>query len=183
MRFGVVLGAAYAVISASQSSAASLRVEYPAGHVTSTVIIEGKIDFDDGKRFADLLETLRREHRPAELVTLDSPGGLVLEALTIAEIVRRDRLDTYVAHMCASSCFNVFAAGVKRTASREASIGVHSAFSAEGPNALGTVAMADYAIWCGTPRRIVSKMVATPAPLVAWLKVADMRAMRVKLTP
>jgi hypothetical protein len=183
MRFNVVLGAALAVLLTRPCSAARLRVDYPPGRVTSTVIIEGKIDFDDAMRFANLLETLRRGHRPAGLVTLNSPGGLVREALTIAEIVRRDRLATHVAHMCASSCFNVFAAGSTRTASREASIGVHSAFSAQGPNALGTVAMADYAIWCGTPRRIVSKMVATPAPLVAWLKVADMRAMRVKLTP
>ena len=183
MRFVPVMSAALLVVLTSSASAASFRVYQPPGQARSTVLIEGRIEADDGMHFAVLLATLRREHRPIGLVALDSPGGYVSEALRISEMVRRDRLNTYVARLCASSCFNVFAAGVKRTASREASIGVHSAYSAEGPNALGTVAMADYALWCGTPRRIVSKLVATPAPLVAWLKEADMRAMRVKLTP
>jgi hypothetical protein len=183
MRLAAIPIAALLMASALPASAASLSVLRVPGRLPSTILIEGEFEAADAMHFASLLETLRREHQPARLVALDSPGGYVGEALTIAEIVRRDRLSTYVARLCASSCFNVFAAGVTRTASREASIGVHSAFSPAGPNVWGTAAMADYAVWCGTPRRIVSKLVSTPAPRIAWLKEADMRAMRVKLTP
>ena len=183
MRLAAALLAALLISSALPASAASLSVLRAPGRLPSTILLDGKIEAADAMHFASLVETLRLEHRPARLVALDSPGGYVGEALTIAEMVRRDRLSTYVARLCASSCFNVFAAGVKRTASRQASIGVHSAFSAAGPNVLGTVAMAEYAAWCGTPRRIVSKLVSTPAPQIAWLKEVDMRVMRVKLTP
>jgi hypothetical protein len=172
-----------AVVAPSPASAARFVVIHPKGQEAVNILIQGRIDVDDGQRFLALLMRLRRENRPVALVSLDSPGGYVSEGLSIAAVVRRERLDTYVADLCASSCFNVFAAGANRLASRQASIGVHMAYTRRGPSREGTAAMADYAVLCGTPGRVIAKMRATAAPRIAWLDGEDMHAMHVRLTP
>lgn len=58
-------------------------------------------------------------------VRLDSAGGRLLEAETIAAEVKRLGLDTHVEGQCASACTLVLLAGRTRTAAPEAQIGFH----------------------------------------------------------
>ncbi|MFO1147986.1 MAG: ATP-dependent Clp protease proteolytic subunit [Alsobacter sp.] len=178
-----VLAAVMLAAAVSPSLAARFRVVRPAGEGAAHVLIDGRLNPHDSRRFETLLERLRRENTPVALVALNSPGGYVVEGLAIAELVRLRRIDTYVAGMCASSCFNVFAAGANRLASREASIGVHMAFTPDGPSAEGTAAMVDLALRCGAPQTVIAKMKATAAPKISWLTLADMQAMHVRVTP
>jgi hypothetical protein len=179
----ILLAVLFLAATASPSLAAHFRVVRPAGEGAAHVLIEGRLNPYDSRRFEALLERLRRDHTPVALVALNSPGGYVVEGLAIAELIRRLKLDTYVAGMCASSCFNVFAAGANRLASREASIGVHMAFTPDGPSKEGTAAMVDLALRCGAPETVIAKMKATAAPRISWLTLADMQAMHVRLTP
>lgn len=58
-------------------------------------------------------------------VRLDSAGGRLLEAETIAAEIQRLGLDTHVEGHCASACTLVLLAGRTRTAAPEAQIGFH----------------------------------------------------------
>ena len=66
----------------------------------------------------------------AEVLVLDSAGGLIAEALEMGRFVRGRGLDTLVRPegLCASSCPLVLAGGVSRLAHDTAWIGVHSAY-------------------------------------------------------
>lgn len=168
---------------ATPSQSATFQVVQPRGGGAVQIVLRGKIDIDDSIRFTRLLTRLRHDRHPVGVIALNSPGGYVRESLAIAALVREERLDTYVRSLCASSCFNVFAAGATRLASREASIGVHMAFTPAGVSRSGTEAMASYARMCGTPQRVIDKMMATRAPDMAWLDPADIQAMNVQVMP
>ena len=92
-----------------------------------SIVISGRIDLGDEAHFLSALSRLRRGGTIE--VHLSSPGGSVLAAMKIADIVRRAGLTTQVPYRatCASACVLVFAAGVTRTADADATIAVHSA--------------------------------------------------------
>lgn len=77
---------------------------------------------------ADRLEAhLAAAEAGPEIVALDSPGGLVREALRIGRTLRAAALDTLVAEgmVCASSCPYVLAGGVARIVAPDAAVGLH----------------------------------------------------------
>ena len=78
-------------------------------------------------------------------VVLNSPGGSVQDALAMSKLIRERGFDTTVEGegLCASSCPLVFAGGMKRTASENASIGVHQVIAMLPPGALAMDADAD----------------------------------------
>lgn len=76
----------------------------------------------------------------ATQIVLNSPGGVVQEALAMARLVRGRGLDSRVAAggLCASSCPLLFAGGVRRVAEPGAAIGVHQVFAVPGAVTGGT---------------------------------------------
>gem|GEM_PF-829315 len=58
-------------------------------------------------------------------VILNSPGGRLLEAQKIADLLKTKGLDTYVEEQCASACTYIFLAGKDRAATPNAQIGFH----------------------------------------------------------
>jgi hypothetical protein len=77
---------------------------------------------------ADRLEAhLAAAEAAPEIVALDSPGGLVREALRIGRTLRGEALDTLVADgmICVSSCPYVLAGGVARIVGPDAAVGLH----------------------------------------------------------
>jgi hypothetical protein len=97
----------------------------PAGVLSLT----GTFDIGSADRFAAEI-TARGEY--VATIALDSPGGSVEDALTIASLIHDRGFDTDVAAgaLCASSCPLVFAAGKARTASAQSAIGVHQIYAA-----------------------------------------------------
>jgi hypothetical protein len=67
-------------------------------------------------------------------VSLDSPGGEVVEALNIGTIIRKMNFDTIVrgGKTCASACGLIWLAGRERWVSEEAFIGFHAVYYGEG---------------------------------------------------
>jgi len=58
-------------------------------------------------------------------IILNSPGGRLLEAQKIADLLKARGLNTYVEEQCASACTYIFLAGQDRAATPNASIGFH----------------------------------------------------------
>jgi hypothetical protein len=61
-----------------------------------------------------------------KVVHLESNGGRIAEAKAIANLIRENRLSTYVSTHCESACTYILLAGVQRWASPEAKIGFHA---------------------------------------------------------
>lgn len=118
-------------------------------------------------------------------VALSSPGGDLLEGVRLATTIRNTHLTTAAVDVCASACFLMFAAGVRRIASSDARIGVHSvsyrgAEITESQRAV-TTKMARKAVELDVPAAVVSKLETTPADDMAWLTPDDLRSMNVEL--
>lgn len=90
---------------------------------------EGSIDPGAAGRFAEEIAA-RGEY--VKVITLNSPGGSVDDALAMSTLIREKGLNTRVATkaLCASSCPLVFAGGVSREAEKDAILGVHQVFNA-----------------------------------------------------
>lgn len=87
--------------------------------------ILGQIVEEDGKRFKDATQNVRRA-----VVILDSPGGSVLGGLEIGRSIRYNNYATAVPNktLCASSCALIWLAGNKRFAEDDSFIGFHAAY-------------------------------------------------------
>jgi ATP-dependent protease ClpP protease subunit len=72
------------------------------------------------------LERQLAEHPDVKVLQLDTGGGREREALAMASVVRRHKLDTYVGLHCESGGVLVFIAGKERTLRNDARIGFHT---------------------------------------------------------
>ena len=118
-----------------------------------------------------------------ELVVLDGPGGVLGEALLIAEEVRRRRLSTLVAsnRRCASACAIVFLSGNTKFLGAGAAVGLHSASFADGradPEA--TQLMAAYLRQLGVPGATLRNMARTAPNDIRWLTAAEQKAIGIR---
>ncbi len=73
---------------------------------------------------ADLAALLARHPRVTAIV-LSSNGGRVAEGRSIARLIEKRRLDTYVFDDCKSACTTAFIGGVKRTLGETGRLGFH----------------------------------------------------------
>ncbi len=117
------------------------------------------------------------------LVVLDGPGGVLGEALLIAEEVRRRRLSTLVAdnRRCASACAIVFLSGSTKYMGSGAAVGLHSASYADGradPEA--TRLMAAYLSQVGVPSSTLANMARTAPSDIRWLTAQEHRAIGIR---
>jgi len=118
-----------------------------------------------------------------KLVVLDGPGGVLGEAILIAEEVRRRGLSTLVTanRSCASACAIVFLSGRSKYMGAGASVGLHSASYADGradPEA--TQLMAAYLSQLGVPDGTLRRMARTAPSDIRWLTAAEQEAIGVK---
>jgi hypothetical protein len=92
--------------------------------------LTGTIDIGSADRFATEIAA-RGEY--VKTIALDSPGGSVEDALTMASLIHDKGFATSVAAgaFCASSCPLVFAAGKARLATPQSAIGVHQIYAAQ----------------------------------------------------
>jgi hypothetical protein len=98
--------------------------EVDAGRFGPVLLINGSIRPGDADRFAAHLASLEA---PPGIVALNSPGGVVGEALSIGRSLRESGADTLMlpGMACLSSCPYILAAGVERRVSKDAAVGMH----------------------------------------------------------
>jgi hypothetical protein len=99
-----------------------------------TVRAHGTIAPGTAAAFERFLDTLPEDVAGTLTLELHSPGGVVQEAIALAEAIRETGMTTRVPedHYCASSCPLVFAGGAERLAHQDAWVGVHRAYPAPG---------------------------------------------------
>jgi len=95
------------------------------------ISISGEILATDVAKFAET-EKLLRPKVEVLAVELDSPGGNVIAAMEIGEIIRNDWVWTTVNDTpparCLSACILIFAAGATRVAGPDSRLGIHRPF-------------------------------------------------------
>lgn len=144
-----------------------LRFELKPGGVMSA---EGSIDIGSARRFAEEIEA-RGEY--VKTLSLNSPGGSVDDAMTMARLTRERGIATEVADgaLCASSCPLLFAGGATRAAGEKAAIGLHQFYAALEMTATDPVqAMSDAQATAARIARYLDEMGVDPA---LWLHALD----------
>jgi hypothetical protein len=100
------------------------------------ILISGKIDKETRRDFEGIVSQnkLREKIGSCFMVTLNSPGGSVQDAMAIGEIVRELGFITDVVstNQCSSACVLILASGVTRAISDAAYIGIHRPSFDEG---------------------------------------------------
>jgi hypothetical protein len=144
----------------------------------SCVKMTGPIKRGDGARFRAFMDGLRAQ-KGINCIDLNSPGGDVASAVTIADIVHDGDMTTSVrsGDMCASACALIFFAGGPQRMGEGARLGVHRAATTGGHETPGTIDATAFTAdklrqYCAGPDAIV-KLLATPPGGIAWLTAED----------
>lgn len=130
---------------------------------------EGSIDAGSAARLAAELEA-RGEY--VKILSLNSPGGALDDAMAMAKLVREKGLATEVVDgaLCASSCPLLLAGGVTRVIGGKAAIGVHQFYAATNEPTQPAQAMADAQMTTARISRHLAEMGVDPA---LWLHALD----------
>jgi hypothetical protein len=130
---------------------------------------EGTIDPGASSRLAEEL-TARGEY--VKIVSLNSPGGALDDAMKMAQLIRERSLDTEVGDgaLCASSCPLVLAGGAHRAVAGKAAVGVHQFYAATETTAGPEQVMADAQ---ATTARISRHLTAMDVDPALWLHALD----------
>jgi hypothetical protein len=153
----------------------------------SRIIISmtGQINRGDYSKFINVFRSLPEDTVVVGL-SLNSPGGNMLEGLKITEAIKGQHIETMVASEseCASACFLIFSAGERKVASNRSFIGVHSLTTIDrGEDDSAKSSTVDIARYCSTelkiPPDIIGKMVSTPADSIYRLTPAELAEMGV----
>jgi hypothetical protein len=176
--------------AAPVAQAAPKLITYSYSRISSGRVMihaSGEIALNEADNFNAWLATLTPEQRASirigeTTLVLDSPGGMIGGAASMAEWVKSNKVDTIVPNgsLCASACVMVWGAGYRKAAGDTARIGVHSAWSDEtdadkqaGVAAVGTVAMARALSEEKAPAAIVAAVATTESNAMHWLSAND----------
>ncbi|NNU81798.1 hypothetical protein HMH01_15280 [Halovulum dunhuangense] len=96
----------------------------PVAGIGDALLLNGPVTPGDADRLAAHLASLAA---PPEAIALNSPGGVVAEALAMGRQIRQAGADTVMlpGMFCLSSCPYILAAGDARRVSRGAAVGMH----------------------------------------------------------
>ena len=130
---------------------------------------EGTIEPGAAQRFAEEIAA-RGEY--VQTVALNSPGGSVEDAMSMARLLREKGIATEVADgaLCASSCPLVLAGGKERRAGGKAAVGVHQFYAIGDAAPAPAQAMSDAQATTARITRLLDEMGVDPA---LWLHALD----------
>lgn len=154
------------------------------------VALSGKILAQDAdKAVASLVAALEKHRGDKKIVglALNSPGGLVVEALKIGEFIRTAKIPVLVTEQssCESACFFIFMNAPAKFIAHGARIGVHSiSFNGkEDPDtSVTTIAVARMAREAGVPQSVIGKMVTAEPGDMRYLSDNELKQMGVIFT-
>jgi hypothetical protein len=149
-----IFGSAIAVVTSSHAAEIESSIFKEGKAVIS---LEGEIVAGDGERLNSRIREANEQNIVVSGIRLNSPGGLLLEGVKLAEIILQANIATVVANgkLCASACFLAFAAGGEKYVSYSGKVGVHgaSADGVESPESgAATVGMARFSRELGRSR-------------------------------
>lgn len=123
-----LVGCAAMALALTGLSSAVLQVRQQAPN--ALVSFDGplnsiRIDGDIGPRLPGQVEAALARHPGASGVELNSPGGLVTDALKVAKMVSAHGLSARVDGICASACVAIWAASPHRQMTAASRLGLH----------------------------------------------------------
>lgn len=103
------------------------------------LLLEGKFEKDDGRRFETLLS--KTKAMPVEEIWFNSGGGSTVSGYAIGRAIRRSGLSVRLPakSLCASACADAFMGGVARRVEEGARFGIHMGTVANDPDLLRQV--------------------------------------------
>ena len=155
-----------AITAAAACNASALNIH----DSNSGLVLEGEIKSGD---YAKLIRYLRTDDKHLYqfliAIQLDSPGGDVVEAVRIGNLIKTSYGETVVMQggRCFSACVILWASGVSRSMHNDGKLGVHrisltgdEISVAKNDNAVRPIAdgVETYLLKMGMPRKIVDKM-------------------------
>lgn len=152
--------AALLLAASPQVNAASFKISTDPDAKCSAIEFNGEIGLGDEQRFKSALQDAQKL-APLRRLYLNSGGGLIVTAFTIAEIVRHDAkpVETIVraGQQCSSACIVLLAAGEKRNVSTGATLVVHQARQTKTmePSLFFTAAIGYYLTEYGFSKQVV----------------------------
>jgi hypothetical protein len=174
----------FLLLLTSVAHAMTFREQWTADNKLLTIHFEGKIVDGDYDRLLAYLARNDRDRLSAakSVVSLNSPGGAVLEAMKIARVMRDAKQAVAVEsrNECISACFMLFAAGTARAVGPGAYIAVHSVSVDEVETQFSTSLTVDMArdlLRFGVPVEIIGRLVTTGPKSVYRLTDTDLRSM------
>lgn len=132
----LLLAAAMALV-ALPASAMTFKFAM-TGDGLKVIVASGEVRRGDARKLVRALEQADRDRHGTKRLYLDSEGGLVIEALDMADIMREAGVSTIVrkGSMCASACASIlFVAGKYRTVERGGLLAIHSCYDARSGKA------------------------------------------------
>lgn len=145
----------------------------------SGVVLRLRGDFNDG----DYARFKSHFRKTVAVIGLDlsSDGGVVEEAVPIANLARQKKLSVYVAEECNSVCVFVFFAGAKRYRAQNSRIGVHSVSNSRAIEDQSSIRMtlklARLSAKLGAPESAIGKFVTTLPSNITYLDGGDLSAL------
>jgi hypothetical protein len=192
--------AAFAACAAAGAliPAPAQALDYSYRVYKDTLVIDaaGVFEPDEADNFNAWFNHLPDSVRPVGVkmaFVFNSRGGSVAGAATVGLYIDQHHLNTGVAAggRCASSCVLAWAAGAKKSATPDTSIGVHQA-SRTGINEQGrtyeTAApegsryIAEWLRRTGAPPSVIQEMLQTSPNDIAWLTLDELRQWNVNIT-
>lgn len=130
----------------------------------NTIYAEGEIVAGDADQLLTLIGLTG-----ADTLLIDSPGGSVTAAISVAEIVKLNDMRVHVPNMCASACAAIiFTAGRTSTMSNSATLGFHQCYiqgeSGFRSDDLCNEVMRKYAVQNGFPYGTLAILAANVGP-------------------
>ena len=143
--FACIAGTAVLSLGAltTRAEAANMSGEMKGFSGVPTIWFTGNIEKGDFEKFVKWLKAIPGGAKQwGGLVAIESPGGMIMEALAIGELIRKLNWGVITLETCASACALIWVAGSKRGAFADSHIGFHSAYNVKtgevsgGSNAL-----------------------------------------------
>ena len=146
----IFLGMGLVVWLGMRYTLAVLALLFPSYAFGETVYLDGDID-------SKIIDVTLAKLSPHDTLVLNSQGGLVKDAYRLSEFVRANKIKTRVnsTGWCLSACVLIFAAGVERSAGKNALFLIHSARDENGkPTKDGTLWLLTQLMKYGVSERI-----------------------------
>lgn len=171
----------------ASARAAEIKLFHPFKGVTwkGSISISGPLIEGDAQKLVSLMISIKADFF---YISLNSPGGSVIEALKMAEIIREMRAEVRTTQpgICASACFFLWLAGAHRIAGasdldESGWLGLHRPYlsSPTGTELSLTYqtqlmqAIATYLEQRTVPRRLIDIMMRNPSNQIYWAKSRD----------
>jgi hypothetical protein len=122
-----------ALVALAPLPASAAKFKYGTTGGLKVLVISGEIKGGDARRLTKALESVDRDRHGTKRVYLESDGGMVEEALKMADIMHKAVVTTIVRKdaVCASACASVlFVAGKYRTVEKGGLLAIHSCYDA-----------------------------------------------------